>query len=121
MCARSTPLPVLRALALKGDLTATGSSRLTLDAGATTTGTGDVWGTVDRRGPLVALHAYSFGNPDNLVTFANAGTLPDSYYVTPTTARPAARPGALPRKFAFAFTGGSAHSATLRLHNRDSD
>jgi len=70
---------VTRTLTLAGDLTATGSNRLTLDAGATTAGTGDVWGTVVRRGPLVAGHAYSFGNPDNRVTFANTGTLPSSF------------------------------------------
>ncbi len=112
---------VTRTLTLKGDLTATGSSRLALDAAATTAGTGDVWGTVERRGPLVALHAYSFGNPDNLVTFANAGTLPASFSVTLANTRPAGLPGALPRKFSLAFAAGSAYSATLRLHYRDSD
>jgi hypothetical protein len=112
---------VTRTLTLKGDLTATGSNRLTLDAGATTAGTGDVWGTVERRGPLVAQHAYSFGNPDNLVTFASAGTLPASFSVTLTSTRPAGLLGALPRKFGLAFTDGSGYSATLRLHYRDSD
>jgi hypothetical protein len=112
---------VTHTLTLNGDLTTTGSSRLTLDAGATTAGTGDVWGTVDRRRPLVAGQAYSFGNPDNLVTFTNAGTLPNSFSVTLVNTRPAALLGALPRKFGLAFMGGSAYSATLRLHYRDSD
>ena len=112
---------VTRTLTLKGDLTATGSNRLALDAGATTAGTGDVWGPVDRRGPLTAQHAYSFGNPDNLVTFANAGTLPSSFSVTLANTRPAGLFGALPRKIGLAFTDGSVYSATLRLHYRDSD
>jgi hypothetical protein len=112
---------VTRTLTLIGDLNATGNNRLALDAGATTAGTGDVWGTVERRGPFVAGQAYSFGNPDNQVIFDASGTLPASFSVTLTKTCPAALLGALPRKIGLAFTGGSAYSATLRLHYRDSD
>jgi hypothetical protein len=99
-----------------GDLT-TGSSTLTMPAGATSNGTTDVVGNVLRTG-FVSGTTFSFGNPDNQITITSAPpTSPTSILVNLAKSIPLGFPSAVQRNYTISPTGGvGAFAATLRLH-----
>jgi hypothetical protein len=93
-----------------------------MPATATSSGNGDVIGSVKRTGFTVG-SALSFGNPFNSIRF-DSGTPPSDATVNldkhvPTTPTPF--PQAIARKYTITPTGGAGYAATLRLHYQDGD
>jgi hypothetical protein len=103
-------------LALGAEVTVTSGLRITLNSGATTSGSFDVFGLVTRYGPFSPSTVYSFGNPSVSISFTSAGTLPDRLDAALSKTTPAGLWLALPRTYAITASGGSGYSATLRLH-----
>ena len=99
----------------------TGTKTLTMPAAATSSGAGDVVGSVRRLGPFAAGTTYSFGNPFVALTFASIGTLPSQVTVTLVKAAPSGLSPAIPRRYKITAGGGSSYSATLRLRYLDSE
>ncbi|MCU1267028.1 MAG: hypothetical protein JWM21_3346 [Acidobacteria bacterium] len=118
---------VNRVLALTGDLTVTSPARLIMPATASSTGSGDVIGNLERLGFVTGacagapcFNTLSLGNPDNQITIT-AGTAPDSILVNLTKSAPATYATAVERNYDITETGGSGFTATLRLHYLDSE
>lgn len=109
-----------RHLALDADLS-TGDRVLTLPAAATTAGNSDVIGKVRREGPLAASVAYSFGNPNVVLTFEAAGTRPSEVTMVLALVRPEALGTAIPRTYTITPHGGSGYRARLRLRYHDAE
>lgn len=110
--ALSKPVTVTGDLALTAGTLAAGSHTVTLDSGATCSGSGDVTGAV-RRDTLALDTSYCFGNPDVQLTFTS-GTLPTA--ATVTLAKGAAPfAGAVQRGYAITAPG-FAGTATVQLH-----
>jgi hypothetical protein len=114
-------------LILNGDLEVTSPAKLIMPASATSTGTGDVIGKLERLGFVTGtcvtspcVNTLSLGNPDNQITIT-AGTAPASILVTLAKSAPATYAAAVQRNYIIAETGGSAFTATLRLHYLDSE
>jgi hypothetical protein len=109
-------------LQLDHDLTVNASVSLTMDAGATSTGTGDVIGSVKRTGfvSTPTPNTLSFGNPNNQITIT-AGTPPTDITVNLVKSAPAIFPSAVQRTYTITPTGGSGITATLRLHYLDGE
>ena len=120
----------LGALTLTTDLTVTAGYTLNLDANATSSGSGDVWG-VTRRDTFVADRTYSFGNPNVAITFgasdsfdprpeSGAASTPADVTVNLQRGAPVDLTNAVSRVYTVTASGG-AYSATLRLHYRDAE
>ena len=114
-------------LTLTGDLTVTSPAKLIMPASASSTGSGDVIGNVERLGFVTAACAgapcsntLSVGNPNNQITITS-GTAPTSIVVNLTKAAPASYLAAVQRNYNITESGGSAFTATLRLHYLDSE
>jgi hypothetical protein len=96
------------------------SNILTMGPLATTTGQGDVTGTV-KRTTIVAGTAYTFGN--QLTTVAlTSGTMPTDLSVTITIGTaPAGKPDAIKRTYEIVPSGGSGSTLTANFHYLDSE
>ena len=104
-----------------GDLI-TGANTVTQPATTpiSSTGTGDVVGTVIRSGTFVSGTAYTFGNPSNQIA-RTGGTSPTSISVKLVKSVPAAKANAVTRTYTVTPTGGSGYTATVRLHYLDAE
>jgi hypothetical protein len=114
-------------LTLNGDLTVTSPSRLIMLASASSAGTGDVIGNLERLGFVMGAcpaapcsNTLSVGNPNNQITITS-GTAPTSILVTLAKSAPATYAAAVQRNYNIAETGGSSFTTTLRLHYLDSE
>jgi hypothetical protein len=114
-------------LTLNGDLTVTSPARLIMLASASSAGTGDVIGNLERLGFVMAAcpaapcsNTLSVGNPNNQITITS-GTAPASILVTLAKSAPATYAAAVQRNYIIAETGGSGFTTTLRLHYLDSE
>jgi hypothetical protein len=114
-------------LTLSGDLTVTDPAKLIMPASASSTGTGDVIGNLQRTGLMSGACAnapcpntLSFGNPDNQITITD-GTAPNSILVNLTKSAPATYAAAVQRNYTITQSGGSGFTATLRLHYLDAE
>ncbi len=114
-------------LTLNGDLTVTSPGRLIMLASASSAGTGDVIGNLERLGFVMGAcpaapcsNTLSVGNPNNQITITS-GTAPASILVTLAKSAPATYAAAVQRNYNIAETGGSGFTTTLRLHYLDSE
>jgi hypothetical protein len=98
-----------------------GANTLNMGASATTTGTGDVTGTITRTDISPSI-TYTFGNPNSSISFQNTGTLPTAISVTTSLGTaPAWKTDAILRTYTMTKTGGSGAKATLQIHYLDSE
>jgi|GEM_PF-2623348 len=95
---------------------------LTMPATATTTGSGDVIGTVKRTGFVggASANTLSFGHPFNTLRF-DSGTPPSEVSVNLVKGLTSFGNNAIPRTYTITPTGGSGYSATLCLHYLDAE
>jgi hypothetical protein len=116
-------------LTLDGDLTTMGTAKVILPATATSTGSADVVGNLQRLGFVTGIcpgnsapcsNTLSLGNPNNQITITS-GTAPTSILVTLTKSAPANFATAVQRRYTITPDGGSELTATLRLHYLDSE
>ena len=116
-------------LTLNGDLTTTDTAKVIMTATATSAGSGDVVGNLQRLGFVTGACAgnsapcantLSVGNPNNQITITD-GTAPTSILVTLAKSAPAGFAAAVQRTYTITPAGGSAITATLRLHYLDSE
>ena len=103
------------------DITVANTKTLTLASVTASTGTFDVIGSVKRNtpSPLSAAVGYTFGNPNNVITFAAAGTRPTDLTISLVKAAPSGGigfPNAVNRTYTITPTGGAGFSATVQLH-----
>jgi hypothetical protein len=104
-------------LALNADIQTSGAAvKLVLSRTATSTGNGDVIGTVERVGPFTLNHVYSFGNPGTAITFTVGAALPTSIDVKLVKSAPTGLNNALARTYTITKVGTSTFTANLRLH-----
>jgi len=108
------------ALTLNADLT-TGSFALLMPSSGSSTGSGDVVGTVVRTGFVAGGTSLSFGNPFTTLAFAAGSNVPSAVSVTLVKTPPTDFPTAVARTYTITATGGGTFSATLRLHYRDDE
>ncbi len=108
------------ALTLNADLT-TGSFALLMPSSGSSTGSGDVVGTVVRTGFVAGGSSLSFGNPFTTLAFAAGSNVPSAVSVTLVKTPPTDFPTAIARTYTITATGGGIFSATLRLHYRDDE
>ena len=115
-------------LTLTTDLDTT-SFTLTMPNTASSSGTGDVIGTVNRTGFISGEAALSFGNPFNTISI-DSGTAPSGITVKLTETVPtdsstgqtnSGFPNAVARTYIITPTGGSGISATVKLHYKTGD
>ena len=93
-----------------------GANTLNMGASATTTGTGDVTGTVSRT-TFVAGAVYSFGNQYTTIDIASGGTLPTAIsFIIDIGAAPSWKTSAVQRSYDIVRTGGAGTTITLQLH-----
>ena len=111
---------VTNRLTLTSDLTALPGYRLTLTAGATSGGSGDVWGQTSREHAFSLSSAYPLGNPDVSVNFTG-GIPPNGLLVDLQPGNPSGFSTAVARNYVISSTGGGAFTATLRLRYRDTE
>ena len=114
-------ITVTNRLTLTTDLTTTANYTLNLTEGATSAGSGDVWGNTARRYTFAADTAYSFGNPNVSLTFGVTSALPSGISVASTPGAPDGYPYAVSRTYTITVNGGGTYSATVRLHYQDSE
>jgi hypothetical protein len=107
-------------LTLTADLT-TGSFSLIMPGSGSSTGTGDVIGTVTRTGFVAGGSLLSFGNPFTTLGFAPGSTVPSAVSITLVKSSPPDFSTAVARTYTITATGGGNFSATLRLHYRDEE
>jgi hypothetical protein len=114
-------------LTLDGDLTVTSPAKLIMTSTATSAGSGDVVGNLQRLGFVSApcavapcVNTLSLGNPNNQITIT-AGTAPTDILINLTKSAPATFASAVKRNYTITQTGGSDFTATLRLHYLDSE
>jgi uncharacterized repeat protein (TIGR01451 family) len=108
-------------LALTQGKVLTGANTITVTSDRT--GAGLVIGRITRTHEFHSDVAYAFEGPDNIITFANGGTLPTSVTVTTTLSSPGANSSMDPisRYYELSQTGGAGFTFTLRLHYEDSE
>jgi len=100
-----------------------GSHTLSMGQYATTTGTGDVTGTVSRN-TLAASTTYTFGNQYSSISFASSGSLPSTISLTISLGgAPSWKTDAIQRVYAMAQTGASSGGAkaTILIHYLDTE
>jgi hypothetical protein len=98
-----------------------GANTLYMGANGTTTGTGDVTGTVSRN-TILASTSYTFGNQFSSISFAGIGTLPANMSVTISIgAVPGWKTDAIQRYYTMYKTGGSGARATIMIHYLNSE
>jgi hypothetical protein len=116
-------------LTLNGDLTTMDDAKVIMSATATSSGSGDVVGNLQRQGFVTGAcegnsapcpNTLSFGNPNNQITITS-GTAPSSILVKLTKSAPATYAGAVQRNYDITESGGNGFIATLRLHYLDSE
>jgi hypothetical protein len=110
---------VIGMLSLRTDLT-TGVFTLTMPAGGTSIGAGDVVGNVKRTGFATGGVALSFGNPLNTIRF-DSGVAPTDVTVNLVKSSPPSFSSTVARTYAITPNGGSGFTATLRLRYKDSE
>jgi hypothetical protein len=113
------PFTVTGQLRLDADLTMV-DHPVTMATGATSAGTGDVWGTVRRPGPFDRRRAVSFGNP-NVSALFTSGTPPAWVQVKLERGAPLGLPRAVARTYEITSGGGQGWQATLRLRYRSDE
>ncbi|MFC2111499.1 hypothetical protein ACFLQ5_03510, partial [Bacteroidota bacterium] len=102
-------------------LLSTGSNTLLMGSSATTTGSGDVTGYVQRTS-FSAYSNHTFGNQFTAVTFISGGTYPTSLKVKISIGTaPSWKPAAIKRVYDFVQTGGFNCYATIRTHYLDAE
>lgn len=106
-------------LALTSGNLITGANTVSQPGSATSTGTGDVVGNVNRFG-LATNVVYTFGNPDNRITI-DQGTAPNDITVNLLKATPTDFANAVRRTYTITPNGGAVLLATLRLHYLDAE
>jgi len=102
-----------------------GSHTLNMGANATTTGTGDVTGTVNRT-TLVASKTYTFGNQYSSISFASSGVIPSTISLNISLgAAPSWKTDGILRHYIMTDTGavggGGGAKATLVVHYLDTE
>jgi len=100
-----------------------GSYTLNMGTNATTTGTGDVTGTV-RRTTLVASTTYTFGNQYSSISFASSGAIPSTISLNISLgAAPSWKTDGILRHYIMTDTGavGGGAFATLTVHYLNSE
>ncbi len=108
-------------ITLTSDLSTTSSYRLNLTSGATSFGSGDVWGNTYRNHSFTPDTAYSFGNPNVSIAFGPTSTNPSDILIDLEKGTPSGFTYAISRAYTITVNGGSPYSATLRLHYQDSE
>jgi carboxypeptidase family protein len=103
------------------DITVANTRTLTLASTNASTGIFDVVGSVKRNtpSPLSSGVGYTFGNPNNVITFTAAGTRPTDLTINLVKAAPSGAidfPTAVNRTYTITPTGGVGFSATVQLH-----
>ena len=102
-----------------GNITVANTKTLSLASATASTGTFDAVGSVKRTNTSAAATTYTFGNPNNQITFTAAGTRPTDITVNLVKAAPSGGigfPNAVNRTYTITPTGGSGFSATVQLH-----
>ena len=115
-------------LTLTSDLN-TGAFTLTMPDTASSAGTGDVIGTVDRTGFVSGGAALSFGNPFNTIQINSGGApidisvkLTETVPTDSSTGQPnSGFPNAVTRTYVITPNGGSGFSTTVQLHYKTGD
>jgi hypothetical protein len=107
-------------LALTSSDLATGAFALTQPNTTASTGVSDVIGTVTRTAAF-ATTTITFGNPNNQITFAAAGTKPTSLTVVLAKNPPATYAAAVQRNYTISAVGAFTSTSTLRLRYLDSE
>ena len=116
----STNLTVSGVLTLNGTLSM-GANTLLMGTSATTAGSGDVTGNVERTSFSIGT-SYSFGNEHTTLTFNSATALPTSVVINIAIgSAPAEKASAILRVYGITETGGVTYSSTLRLHYLDDE
>lgn len=105
-------------LALTSSNLATGAFTLTQPNTTASTGVSDVIGTVTRTAAF-GTTTITFGNPNNQITFAAAGTKPTSLSVLLAKAPPATYAAAVQRNYIISNVGAFTSTSTLRLRYLD--
>ncbi len=104
-----------------GDIT-TGSSTLHQSVTSTSSGNGDVVGNVKRAHTFTLGTTYSFGNPDNQITFTLInGAAPADMTIQLAKTAPFGLPDAIARVYDITPNGGSDYQATLQLRYTDAE
>ncbi len=97
------------------------SWKLYMGASSSTTGTGDVTGTVVRNYTLIANTPYSFGNQFTTVSLT-PGTMPTALAVTITIGTvPPGKINSIKRTYEIVPTGGSGSTVTANFHYLDTE
>ncbi len=106
------------ALALTSSDLNTGAFTLSQPNTTASTGVSDVIGTITRTAAF-GTTTITFGNPNNRITFAAAGTKPTSLTVVLAKVPPATYAAAVQRNYTISQTGTNTSTATLRLRYLD--
>ncbi|HVZ38991.1 MAG TPA: hypothetical protein VHI13_06920 [Candidatus Kapabacteria bacterium] len=108
-------------LTMTSGIMSTGANAVTVTSSRT--GNGIVMGTITRTHAFAASTAYAFEGPNNLLTFASAGTLPTSVTLTSVSASPGPTTSldTMRRYYVISQTGGTGFNYTLRLHYNDAE
>jgi hypothetical protein len=114
-------------LTLTGDVTVNSPAKLIMLASASSTGAGDVIGSLQRLGfvsgacvSAPCVNTLSVGNPNNQITITN-GVAPTSVLINLAKSAPETYGAAVQRNYTITETGGSGFTITLRLHYLDSE
>ena len=78
-------------------------------------------GTVIRNGTLASGTAYTFGNPNNLITATGGASRPTSVSVTLVKTAPTLKSNAITRTYTITPSGGSGYTATVQLRYLDAE
>jgi predicted outer membrane repeat protein len=115
---------VVGELTLNGDFTVLSPAKVIMLPGATSTGNGDLIGSIMRTNsatPLPANVDLTFGNPNNIIRFDAAGAIPTDVTINLEKNAPATLPGAVKRTYTITQNNGNGFVATLQLHYQDGD
>lgn len=109
------------ALALTSDLKTATNIVLTMPNTGTSSGSGDVVGSVKRTGAFAINTEYSFGNPNVTIAFTTLGTTPTDVTINLDKIAPSDFANAIARTYTVTPNGGSLYIATLKLHYLDTE
>lgn len=92
-----------------------------LEKNVTTSGSGDIFGRVQRNGPFQLDKTYSFGNPNTTLTLNSGSNLPGYFIMVVHKSQAEGLVTSIDRSYTLTTTNGGGWTATLRLHYRDDE